>query len=99
VGETWILLTLIGSPVALPAALVIESMATAARGGAFFVPGGLGVQEMTVVSMSQLVGVGLEAALALGIAKRAREIIVGVPGLVAWALDTRAARKLTGGGE
>jgi putative membrane protein len=98
VGETWLLLTLVGSPVSASAALVIESMATAARGGAFFVPGGLGVQEMTVVSMSQLVGVNLEAALALGIAKRAREILVGVPGLVAWALETRAVRKLTGGG-
>jgi putative membrane protein len=97
VGETWLLLTLVGSPVTLAAAFVIESMATAARSGAFFVPGGLGVQEMAIVSTARLVGVELDVALALGIAKRAREILVGAPGLVAWGLATRAVQRLRGG--
>jgi hypothetical protein len=64
-------------------------MATVARGAAFFVPSGLGVQDVTIVSMSRLVGVDMETAVALGIAKRARELLVGAPGLVAWFFARR----------
>lgn len=98
VGETWLLLWLVGAPISLAAAFAIESMATAARGGAFFIPGGMGVQEMAVVSTARSLGVDLDIALALGIAKRAREILVGAPGLVAWGLATRAVKRLRGGG-
>jgi putative membrane protein len=89
VGETWVLLTLFSAPVSLRAAFAIESMTTAARGAAFFVPSGVGVQEMTLISMSKLIGLDMEAAVALGIAKRAREVVVGVPGLLAWVLDRK----------
>jgi putative membrane protein len=97
VGETWLLLWLVGAPVSWGAAFVIESMSTAARSGAFFLPGGLGVQEMAVVSTARLMGVELDVALALGIAKRAREILVGAPGLVAWGLSTRAVKRMREG--
>jgi putative membrane protein len=97
VGETWIVLALVGAPVSLPAALAIESMATAARGAAFFVPGGLGVQEVTIISMSRLLGVDMEAAIALGIAKRARELLVGLPGLLAWVIEKKRAQGKAGG--
>jgi putative membrane protein len=95
VGETWILLALMNASVSFGAALAIESMATAARGAAFFVPSGLGVQEVTIVSMSRLVGIPMEAAIALGIAKRARELLLGIPGLVAWVFDRKALRAMT----
>jgi putative membrane protein len=98
VGETWLLLSLVGEPVSLAVAFAIESMATAVRGGAFFIPGGIGVQEMAIVSTARLLGVELDVALALGIAKRAREILVGAPGLVAWGLATRAVKRLREGG-
>lgn len=93
VGETWLLLTLFGAPVPFRVALVIESLSTAARGAAFFIPSGIGVQEVTLVSMCRLVGVDMEAALALGIAKRAREVVLGGPGLVAWLIDQRRSRR------
>jgi putative membrane protein len=93
VGETWLLLALFGSPPSLSAAFAIESMTTAARGAAFFVPSGIGVQELTIFSMARLVGVDMEVALALGIAKRARELVMGVPGLAAWMVDQRWWRK------
>jgi uncharacterized membrane protein YbhN (UPF0104 family) len=97
VGETWMVLALVGAPVSLPAALAIESMSTAARGAAFFVPGGLGVQEVTLISMARLVGVDMEAAIALGIAKRARELLVGLPGLLAWVVEKRRMQGKAGG--
>ena len=74
-------------------ALAIESLTGAARAAAFFVPSGVGVQEITILSVCRLVGVGMEPALALGIAKRARELATGMPGVVAWLVDRKWWRK------
>jgi putative membrane protein len=95
VGETWLLFKLFGANVPLVTAFAIESMTSAARGAAFFVPSGVGVQEMTLLSMAKLTGIDMELALALGIAKRARELVLGVPGLVAWAADKKWWRSWT----
>jgi putative membrane protein len=93
VGETWMLLSLFGAPVSLRAAFAIESLTTGARGAAFFVPSGVGVQEMTLISLCRLAGVDMKLAIALGIAKRAREIAMGVPGLLAWMSDRKWWRR------
>ncbi|HVV51672.1 MAG TPA: lysylphosphatidylglycerol synthase domain-containing protein [Polyangia bacterium] len=90
VGETWLVLALCGARVSWTAALAIESLSATVRAAAFFVPGGIGVQEGTLVYLCRHLGVPLEPALALGLVKRFREIVVGVPGLVAWALAERA---------
>jgi putative membrane protein len=94
VGETWILLTLFHAHVTLQVAFAIETLTSAARGAAFFIPSGVGVQEMTIISLARLVGIDMEVALALGIAKRAREVVMGAPGLLAWMLDRKWWRRL-----
>jgi len=35
-----------------------------------------------------VLGIGPETALALSLAKRVRELLLGIPGLIAWQLDT-----------
>jgi len=84
VVETWGTLAAIGWPVSLPAALVIESLGTAARSAGFAVPGALGVQEGGLVLVGGLLGVPPDAAVALSVMKRARELVVGLSGLLAW---------------
>jgi putative membrane protein len=91
VGETWMVLALCDAPVSWMAALAIESLSSTARGAAFFVPGGLGVQEGAVLYLCRRLGLPLEAAVALGVVKRLRELVVGLPGLVAWVFAERAA--------
>lgn len=91
IGETWILLAFFGAPPSLPEALAIEGLAAAVRGAAFFIPGGLGVQELTVVTLAMVLGVPPAPALAVGLAKRARELVIGLPGLLAWIVDERPA--------
>ena len=95
VGETWLVLGAIGHPAGLAEALVIESLGMAARSAGFAVPGALGVQEGGFVLVGSLFGLPAEAALALSVVKRAREILVGVAGLLAWqwAEGTRLARR------
>ena len=57
VVETWLVLKLLGRPVSWAAALAIESLAASARGAAFVVPGGIGVQEGALVAVGAAFGV------------------------------------------
>lgn len=81
-GEVYLALWLIGSPVGWPDALLLESLGQAIRGAAFAVPGALGVQEGGYLLLAPVAGLTPQAALALSFAKRAREVLLGVPGLV-----------------
>jgi putative membrane protein len=90
-GEVWLALYFLGQPVGLPEALMLESLGQAVRAGAFAVPGALGVQEGGYVMLGRVVGLGPETALALSLAKRVRELVLGIPGLIAWQLDVAAS--------
>jgi putative membrane protein len=82
--ETWLALRWLGSPVSLANALALESVTQAIRHFVFVVPAGLGVQEAGLIAFGHLLGVSSEAALALSLVKRMREILFGVPALLAW---------------
>jgi putative membrane protein len=81
-GEVYLALRLLGSPVGWPAAVLLESLGQAIRGAAFFVPGALGVQEGGYLLLAPFAGLAPDAALALSFAKRAREMVLAVPGLL-----------------
>jgi putative membrane protein len=81
-GEVYIALRLLGSPVDWRDALLLESLGQAIRGAAFAVPGALGVQEGGYLLLAPFAGLAPHAALALSFAKRAREILLGIPGLI-----------------
>ncbi|NML34626.1 lysylphosphatidylglycerol synthase domain-containing protein [Paraburkholderia antibiotica] len=80
--EVWLLLRFLGHPVGWIDALLLESIGQAIRGAAFMIPGSLGVQEGGYLLLAPLVGLPPDAALALSLAKRAREILLGLPGLL-----------------
>ncbi|SAL25668.1 membrane protein [Caballeronia terrestris] len=81
-GEVWLVLRLLGHPVDWTDALILESLGQAIRGAAFAIPGSLGVQEGGYLLLARLVGLPPEVALALSLAKRARELLLGLPGIV-----------------
>jgi uncharacterized membrane protein YbhN (UPF0104 family) len=81
---TWIAFRLIGAHVGLAAVIAIESLISAARSAAVFVPNALGVQEAAYAVLAPLFGVGAEFGLAVSLIKRARDIVVGVPILLIW---------------
>lgn len=97
---TWLILDLMGHPLPFLSVVAIESLLFAARNAAFVVPSGLGVQEGVYALLGPLFGLPSEAALALSLLKRARDIVIGVPTLLTWQLaegrktlaDRRAAQ-------
>ena len=88
-GEVWLALHFLGHPVGWLDALLLESIGQAIRGAAFAIPGSLGVQEGGYLLLAPLVGLPSEAALALSLAKRARELVLGVPGILYVHLSER----------
>lgn len=85
-GEIWIALVYLGHPVGFDDAIIIEALIQALSSGAFVVPAALGVQEGGFLVIGSLVGVPADIALALALARRARDIIVFAPALVVWQL-------------
>ena len=96
-GEVWLALWLMGHPVSLIEALILESLTQAVRAAAFVVPAGLGVQEGGLVLIGGALGLSPDLSLALSLAKRFRELIVGLPGLLGWQLRERRHRNRTAG--
>jgi putative membrane protein len=94
-GETWIILHLMAVPVSLAAALVIDSLVSGLRSVAFMVPQALGVQEGGYIMLGALFGLAPETALALSLARRARDVAIGVPVLLTWQVveARRSARR------
>jgi putative membrane protein len=82
--EVWIVLNAMGYPIDFGDAVIIESLMHAVRGGAFVVPGALGAQEGGLIMLCAIFDVPPAAALALSLVKRIPDLVVGVPGLVAW---------------
>jgi putative membrane protein len=83
-GEIWIALHALGLPATFVNALILQSMALTIRSAAFAVPGGLGVQEGGYLFVGNLLGIPGDAAFALSLIARVREVAIGIPGLVCW---------------
>ena len=89
----WIGLELLGHGLAPQRVLALEALISVVRSGAFFIPGAVGVQEAGYVVLASVVGLDPSAAVALSLLKRARDIAVGIPTLVAW--QTALVRRRT----
>jgi len=84
IAEVWIALRLLGQPVDVRTALLFESLGQAIRTGAFAVPGALGIQEGGYLLVGSALGIDPGIALGLSLARRVRELLLGLPGLAVW---------------
>ena len=81
-GEVYLIALFLGTPVSWSNALLLESVGQAIRGAGFAIPGALGVQEGGYLLLAPLAGLAPNAGLALSLAKRTRELLLGLPGLL-----------------
>ncbi len=85
--EVWIALHFMGAKTGVLDAILLESLGQVVRGVAFLVPGAYGVQEGGFVLLGSVVGLSPELSLGMSLAKRFRELSLGVPGLIMWQID------------
>ena len=83
-GEIWIALYALDLHATFINALILQSMVLTIRSAAFAVPGGLGVQEGGYLFVGNLLGIPGDAAFALSLIARVRELALGIPGLISW---------------
>ncbi|HWF63710.1 MAG TPA: lysylphosphatidylglycerol synthase domain-containing protein [Rhizomicrobium sp.] len=92
--EAWVTFRLMGVHVSGVEALVIDALGTTFRTLGFMVPAAAGVQEAGYVLVGLAFGVTPARGLAFSLARRARDLAIGVPGLLCWQfLEARAFRK------
>jgi uncharacterized membrane protein YbhN (UPF0104 family) len=83
---------LIGGHISIFSAIAIEALLAALRSATVFVPASIGVQEAGYAALMPLFGLGPEIGLAVSLLRRARDVAVGVPVLLAWqAMESRRA--------
>ncbi|MDQ6986896.1 MAG: lysylphosphatidylglycerol synthase domain-containing protein, partial [Mariprofundaceae bacterium] len=87
-GEIWLIMLFLNHPLSLYEALMLESLAQAVRAAGFFIPGAVGVQEGGFLLLGATLGIPPHIALALSLAKRMRELLLGIPGLIVWQYKT-----------
>jgi putative membrane protein len=85
-AEVWLAMRLLGRPVGVVPAIIIESVVLFVRNLAFAVPAGLGAQEAGIVLVCAAVGLDQPSAVGLALAKRMRELLFGLPALLGWNL-------------
>jgi putative membrane protein len=83
--ELWLAFLVLGHPVGLAEAIILESLGQSVRSAGFLIPGGLGVQEGGILMSGIWLGLAPEIVLAAALLKRARELVYGVPGLIVWS--------------
>jgi glycosyltransferase 2 family protein len=89
----WIAFRLIGLRVDLKSVFALESLVSAIRSTAVFIPHALGAQEAAYTVLSPLFGIGAEFGLAVSVIKRARDLLIGIPIMLIWqAIEGHKAR-------
>ncbi|AHJ61984.1 putative membrane spanning protein [Granulibacter bethesdensis] len=82
--ETWLTIRLLGINLPVTSAIAIDSLLYGIRSLAFMIPNAIGVQEGGLIFLGGLFGLGGEAALAISLIKRGRDLAIGIPALLLW---------------
>jgi len=82
--EIWLACYLLNFPISIMEAILLRSMISLLNSILFFIPNAYGIQEGGFVLVGALIGMSPELALAVSLATRLRELIIDLPGLLAW---------------
>ena len=82
--EIYVFLLIIDVNASFVDVILIESFTGIIRAVAFFVPAGIGVQELAFVAIGSYVGLSPSISFSIAIGRRIREFLVGVPAIIAW---------------
>ena len=82
--EIYVFLLIMDVHVSIVDVILIESFTGIIRAIAFFVPAGIGIQELAFVVIGNYVGLSPSVAFSVAIGRRVREFLVGIPAIVAW---------------
>ena len=82
--EIYVFLWIIGYEPQILDVIIIESFSGIIRAVAFFIPAGIGVQELAFVIVGDFVGLSSQISFSVALGRRIREILVGLPAIGTW---------------
>ena len=91
--EIYVFLWIIGYEPQIIDVIIIESFSGIIRAIAFFIPAGIGVQELAFIVVGDFVGLSSQISFSIAIGRRIREILVGAPAIVAWLFLNKSFKK------
>lgn len=86
-GEVWLGLSYLGHPLPLLDCFILEALIQGTATAGFAIPGALGVQEAGFLFFGHLLGLPSDIAVALAVIRRCRDLILFIPGLMAWQVQ------------
>ena len=96
--ELWVIFLVLDRPISVAEAVILESAIQIVRNVGFAIPGALGLQEGGLMAAGLWFGIAPEIGLAAALIRRARGLLYGCAGLLAWPL-VRSARPAPAAGE
>lgn len=84
--EFWLVFWLLGYPISLAEAIILEAIGQIVKTAGFGIPGGLGVQEGGVMLAASWLTIPTDLALAAMLIRRIRDLACGVIGLLVWTM-------------
>ncbi|MFT8368684.1 MAG: lysylphosphatidylglycerol synthase domain-containing protein [Acetobacter papayae] len=92
-GILWLTARFLGANLTFADAVAVEGVTCAIMSMGFLVPGSLGVQEGAYMALGHAFGIEPSVALGLSLLRRGRELIIGIPVLLAWqVMEMRSLR-------
>jgi putative membrane protein len=90
----WVVLAVMDMHPGLGRAIAIQALVEGLRSATVFIPAAIGIQEAGYAAVAPVFGLPPEIGLAVSLLRRARDILVAVPVLLAWQFveGRRAAR-------
>jgi len=93
----WIAYRVLGTRIDVATGIAIEALVAALSAVTFLVPMSAGIQEASYAGVGAIFGLPAEVSLAVSLLRRARDIVVGVPILLAWqVVEMRRLRAVAG---
>ncbi|MBF91536.1 MAG: hypothetical protein CMP34_01860 [Rickettsiales bacterium] len=84
--EIYVFLWIIGIEANYLDLVILESFTSLIKAFAFFIPGGLGIQELAFVMIGDFVGLSGPISFSIAIGRRIREILIGLPAVAVWMI-------------
>ena len=87
--EIYVFLLIIGIDANFIDLIILESLMSLIRSFAFFIPAGIGVQELAFILVGNYLGLPHSISLTIAVGRRIREVLVSIPAIFTWIIISK----------
>jgi len=84
--EIYFFFLIINIDISIIDVVLIETFTALMRSIVFFIPAGVGIQELSFILIGNFLGLANPVSFSMALGRRIREIMIGLPAIIAWIL-------------